>query len=307
MPIRRISSKWAKTEALLASAELRGYVPDTRKFDKRTVRAMLDEYGMIYVKPVNGTFGRGVIRLERPPEPEEGCTLQAGERSQTFASFDAAYAALLARKRPRPYLAQQGIELLKLNGRRFDFRVMVQMSPAGHWETTGIIGRLAHPRRIVTNYHAGGTPMPMETLMKAHLEAAGRTGEDYRRELSELGTKVAATLGRRFPGLKEIGIDIAVDTKLKPWILEVNTRPDPYIFLRLPDRSVYRRIRRYAAAYGRFRRTGVKAARRISRSLPKSVARAARARTTAARRKTAAHASRVARASARRRKRRRAT
>lgn len=255
MPIRRISSKWAKTEALLASTELRGFVPDTRPFDRDTVRGMLDEYGMIYVKPVNGTFGNGVIRLGESTGADEGYTLQAGEKRISYSSFDEMFDALQTLKRPRPYLSQQGIELLKLDGRRFDFRVMVQMNPVGQWETTGIIGRLAHPRKIVTNYHAGGTPLPMETLMKTHLEKAGRTSRDYRRELAKLGVDVASALGARFPGLKEIGIDVAVDTALKPWILEVNTLPDPYIFLRLPNRSVYRRIRKYATAYGRFRQS----------------------------------------------------
>ncbi|MEK0315181.1 YheC/YheD family protein [Cohnella sp. 56] len=251
MPIRRISSKWAKTEALLSDPELRNSVPDTRKFGPDTVREMLAKYGMIYVKPVNGTFGQGVIRAARAEGAEEAYLLQAGEHQRRDSDFEAAYAALLAMKRPRPYVAQQGIELLKHRGRRFDFRVMVQMNPAGRWETTGIIGRLAHPRKIVTNYHAGGTPMPMDALMKAHLAAAGLTVDAYRHKLAKLGVDVAETLDRRYPGLKEIGVDVAVGTDLKPWILEVNTKPDPYIFLRLPDRSVYRRIRRYAAAYAR--------------------------------------------------------
>ncbi|MDG0811012.1 YheC/YheD family protein [Cohnella rhizosphaerae] len=254
MPIRRISSKWAKTEAMLASSELRGLVPDTRPFNRDAVRSMLDEYGMIYVKPVNGTFGKGVIRLGKSTGSDDAYTLQAGEKQLSYPNFDGMFDALLKVKRPRPYLSQQGIELLKHEGRRFDFRVMVQMNPSGQWETTGIIGRLAHPRKIVTNYHAGGTPLPMETLMTTHLEKAERTSRSYRMELSKLGVDVASSLGRRFPGLKEIGIDVAVDVDLKPWILEVNTMPDPYIFLRLPDRSVYRRIRRYATAYGRFRR-----------------------------------------------------
>ncbi|MFB9278373.1 YheC/YheD family protein [Cohnella cellulosilytica] len=250
MPIQRVRSKRAKTNALMADPELRDYIPATESFDRRTVERMLEQFGMIYVKPVNGTFGRGVIRIEKP-ETSSAYRFQSGERRYEFPSFDGMYRRLLSVKKPRAYLSQQGIHLLKYQGRSFDLRVMVQINPQSVWETTGMIGRVAHPRKIVTNYHAGGTPAPVRTLMAEHLTS--EQWPPFEDRLRKLGVSVAAALARRFPRLKEIGIDIAVDESLKPWILEVNTLPDPFLFRRLPDKSVFRKIYAYAVSYGRFK------------------------------------------------------
>jgi len=252
--IQRVRSKQAKTEALLADIRLREHVPETMPMSRDSVRDMLERYGMIYAKPVNGTFGRGVIRIEKDPEGPNLYRFQAGDRKYEFATFEQMFEKLLAVKRKKSYLVQQGIELLKHNGRRFDLRVMVQHNPRGRWESTGIIGRLAHPGRIVTNYHSGGTPMPLEELLGEHIndEASLRS---FARNLRALGENIAGALAKKFPRLKEIGVDVAVDADFKPWILEVNTLPDPFIFRKLPDRAVFRRIYAYAVAYGRFPRT----------------------------------------------------
>jgi len=251
MAIRRIVSKWAKTNALLADPEIKAFVPATRPFHQHIVRQMLDRMKMVYVKPVNGTFGQGVIRVEQADDAEFPYGFQSGERQYRFRTFEAMFRKLLEVKRRRPYLVQQGIELLKYRDRRFDLRLMVQQNPNRKWVSTGLIGRLAHPRKIVTNYHSGGTPMPVDKLLGPHMET--RTLDAYRADLHEFGVAVAEAMEKSFPGIKELGIDIAVDAAGKPWILEVNTAPDPFIFRKLPDRSVFRRIYRYAVHYGRFR------------------------------------------------------
>ncbi|WP_256759649.1 YheC/YheD family protein [Cohnella sp. WQ 127256] len=251
MSIQRVRSKWAKTNVLIADPILREYVPSTRSFQRSTVEQMLDHYGMIYVKPVNGTFGNGVIRVEKNIGANRPYFFQSGEAKYSFVTFGDMYRKLLVVKKNKAYLAQQGIHLLKYSGRRFDLRIMVQKNPQSKWEATGMIGRVAHPRKIVTNYHAGGTPKPVMTLLKRSLSAEKWT--HYEARLRKLGVDVAIAMEKRFPRIKEIGIDVAVDHTLKPWILEVNTLPDPFLFKKLPNRSVFRRIYSYAVAYGRFK------------------------------------------------------
>jgi hypothetical protein len=252
MSIRRIRSKWKKTAALLASSRLRELVPETRKFNRSALEQMLGRYGMVYVKPVNGTFGKGVIRVERTTSSPQAWKIHYGEKIVRYTSFPSMFRKILAIKRKRPYIVQQGIHLLTKSGRLFDLRVMVQKNLRNRWETTGIIGRLGHPKRPVTNYHSGGTPMSAEKLL------GRRLGSEKLRytldRLRELGTLTAEVMERRFPGIKEIGLDIGLDKSLIPWILEVNTAPDPFIFRKHPDPSVFRKIYRYAAAYGRFRK-----------------------------------------------------
>ena len=251
MTIQRVKSKWAKTKVLLRSSEVRAYIPHTKPFSRDGLRSMLEKYDILYVKPVVGTHGKGVIRVEQVREAFVKYRFHYKTTPETVNSFDELYVRLKRQMGNRSYLIQKGIDLLRYDRRRFDIRVMVQKNLNNKWETTGIIGRLSHPSKIVTNYSNGGTLMTFERLMSRH--CSDSQIKSYVTRLRRIGVAAANQLETAYPNLKELGVDVAIDTKLNPWILEVNTLPHPYVFKKLADTSVFRKIYRYGVAYGRFK------------------------------------------------------
>jgi hypothetical protein len=245
-----VFSKWVKTRVLLRDPRIRAYIPETKRLTAATLRRMLARYSMVYIKPIAGTYGNGVIRVEFHRNSKK-CTysFQLLKTKRMFRSFPSLFRSILRYKWKTSYLVQKGIPLLMHQGRRFDIRVMVQKNPKKQWETTGMIGRVAHPAKIVTNYHSGGKPTDIRTLLRPYVKNKGLP--EYTNILAHVGTTAAAVLGRAYPGVNMVGADIGVDRGLKPWIIELNTNPDPYIFRHLKDKRIYRKVFRYARALGR--------------------------------------------------------
>lgn len=239
-----IFSKWAKTKALLDSTVVRQYIPDTRKLSRSSLNTMLKSYGMVYVKPENGTYGKGVIRVEQ--RGNDKYTYQLGTKEKNFGDYETFYLSLLRETNKKSYLIQKGIHLLKYKKLRFDIRVMIQLSPKGVWETTGLIGRVAHPGKIVTNYHSGGKIKDVKRLFGEYLST--NEIQKVMHKLDKLGVDTAKHLHKKYPGIRQIGLDIGFDHSWIRWIIEVNTNPDPYIFNKLSDKSMFRKVMRYRRA-----------------------------------------------------------
>ncbi|WP_241242997.1 YheC/YheD family protein [Paenibacillus whitsoniae] len=244
--VKAVSSKLIKTRVTLQERKLLLHVPATHPFSRTRLSAMLTKYGMVYVKPDTGSLGIGVMRVERI---DGGYRYQAGMKKHTFPTFDRMYEALRKSCGGRRHLIQKGIHVLRHEGRPFDFRVMMQKRPSGRWVCSGIAARVAHPQKAVTNGSQGGTIYAPEDLIAPRF--GPKAAEALLASMARIGRLTAAQFGRSYPAMNELGLDLAVDRRLKPWILEVNTRPDPCPFTKLADPTSIRNIVAYAKDYGR--------------------------------------------------------
>jgi len=252
-PVRSITSKWVKTIVLNQSPHLRAYVPATRLLSKSNLLSMLTNYKMVYVKPVSGSAGHGVMKVEMLQTPKGKIyRYQQGTTPRHFTNYAALYHSIAKTKLKRSYLIQKGIPLLKYDQRPFDIRIMVQKNRKREWEASGYIGRVAHPKKIVTNFHNSGKALALEVLLGRFLQ--GKRRRQCIAGLNLLGCRIGKHLNRNYPGFREIGVDVGLDRSLKPWIIEVNTAPDPFIFNQLKDKRMFRKVFHYARLNGRFLR-----------------------------------------------------
>ncbi|WP_158082120.1 YheC/YheD family protein [Paenibacillus ferrarius] len=235
------NNKLGKHRALLTNKELARHLPPTKLATKANIHGMLEKYRTLYLKPNHGTGGNGIFKLSHHGNKYR---LQNGTRSRTFTSFEGAFTAFTKSRAKKIYLVQKGISLLHYQKRPFDLRIMVQRSPQRKWEVTGIVGRLARPHKVVTNYHSGGKPMPARELLTPFVPSAEQS--PYIGQLNTLGLRISRHMSGIFPRFLAYGVDIGIDKELKPWIIEVNTKPDKFIFNALADKRMFRKIMRYA-------------------------------------------------------------
>lgn len=216
---RQLASKLLKTEALLQNGQVAAHIPQTVKYSPEELRRMLDRYRFVFIKPVKGGGGHGVIKVGR-----HAAGYYCTRLSQTYrcARFEELVRVLSSIKLKRSYLIQQGIELATIGGRPIDYRVKT-VKNGGQWEFRAIVGRLARPGLVVTNLCKGGTLLPGRAGLKRSLRGISTSAK--LKEMRGLTRLCISVLENHFPGLGELGFDYGIDRSGRIWILEVNTRP----------------------------------------------------------------------------------
>lgn len=244
-----IKSKWKKTKWLLEDAYFRRYVPHTLLFSKKNLTSMLNDYNTVFFKPTDGSGGKNIIRIRKT---DGGYQKQLKTKKTYYSGIDQLYQELKRFAGNRSYLLQKGIRLAKSNGKPFDIRVMVQKTKKGSWVGTALFTKVGSPGKVATNYNQGGKIGTFRHTMEgAGFHAAFISQMEA--ELKRVGVATGHNFDRHYKGFKELGLDVALDSSGRPWILEVNTRPQVYPLLTLKDKSLYNRVIYYAKQYGRYK------------------------------------------------------
>jgi hypothetical protein len=222
-------NKWHLFEWLKKSKATKMYIPMTRKLTKKLkLKSLLKRHKILYLKPVKGKAGKGIMRVSLVNAKKFPYQLSIQEKQ---SSANHKYAAIAQLKRhihsyigSEKYIVQKGIQLASYNGRPFDLRILIQKNRSGKWQVSGIGGRLAGDLSITTHVPRGGAIFNPEQLLSANF---GKNG--YARMIRRVG-KAALDIAKQIEKssgylLGEMSMDIGIDTKHRIWFFEANAKP----------------------------------------------------------------------------------
>lgn len=215
-------------EALRKDSSLHGYLPESYLFKNyQMLKSMASRHPVLFLKPITGSLGKGIIRIRREPGDVYTChyTNLTGVRKQTFPSLSAVFQAISGKLKTQRYQLQQGLDLITTDGRSIDFRSLVQRGAKGEWAITSIVGRIAGSQHFVSNLARGGSlTNVVGALAKTPFSSATRVSVTAR--LRKVSIDIAKGIEAQIPShFGELGIDLAVDKMGKVWLLEVNSKP----------------------------------------------------------------------------------
>lgn len=241
---RPLLHKWGIHQVLYKNKAIRDYLPETVPYQSHAgLLRMLDRYRLLYVKPVDGTGGRGILRMEKS---ENGlCRVQGRDRSRRIISPFAVPGPKLGTRLSKwnltnRYLIQQGINVTLKDGRVHDFRLLIQKNGSGQWEVTGSAGRIGPKRSITSNLHGGGSAEPTPKLLRMRFATDAKVRE-IEADMERLAHLVVNHLEKQFGSLCEMALDIAVDETGHVWLLEINPKPSREVFSRIGETDTYRK------------------------------------------------------------------
>ena len=221
-----------KTEvfsALRKYKPARRYLPESHPYTGTAqLRRMCTRYRTVFLKPVTGSLGKGIIRITRKLSSggyQVDVSTVGTNTRQSYASLDALIRALAGKLKVNRYQIQRGLELIRVGTRPVDFRALAQKDRNGKWHITSVVARIAGSERFVSNVAQGGTIAPVkQTVAKSNL-AAGKAGVTER--LKQAAAVIARGIDACIPAhFGELGIDLAVDRSSgRVWLLEVNSKP----------------------------------------------------------------------------------
>jgi len=193
-------------------------VPSTFRLSKDRLLRALEAKRALYIKPVKGSVGDGILRLSYKGQDE--WTLQSGAGKARRCSTKRAVRLVMRLVGQKRYLMQEAIALARYDGRPYDLRVTVQRGQDGDWQVTGMFGKVAARGRHVTNVAKGGRVKRVKTLFAA----SGFRADAMERHIAAAALDIAEYLGEKLAGLSDIGLDLGIDREGRIYFIEMNGR-----------------------------------------------------------------------------------
>jgi glutathione synthase/RimK-type ligase-like ATP-grasp enzyme len=239
--LRYPGCKWSKHIILSRQSSLRSYLPQTDLFNQETFLQYIEQFPVVFLKPSLGGGGQGVFKITAH---DNGFLLHTLNYKRFYKNKKQLFLVLKQRCSKRKYLIQQGLDLIAINQRPIDFRILL-LKPQNTWELMGVMGKCAAKNRFVTNHARGGKSIRLNNALQRGLGYPEKKCEEMENKLAALGLNIAHSLNETYHNITELGLDVAIDNEEKIWLLEANTKPQFKLFKDHEDRTLFNKIYKY--------------------------------------------------------------
>jgi hypothetical protein len=240
---RPLRNKWIIHETLSEDPDIRVHLPACQLFSEyELLPKFLKAYGLVYIKPIDGTGGRGIVSVERLNSGL--CLLKGrGQKREIIPAkqltMDQLKEFILSNGLLENHLLHQGIRIALDNGRVHDYRMLIQKNGIGKWEVTGCACRVGANESVTSNLHGGGQAFPMTTMLKQWLNDERKVRSAIH-SAERLAHRVVERLEQQYGRICELALDLAVDREGHVWLLEVNDKPAREVFRQAGELKTYR-------------------------------------------------------------------
>jgi hypothetical protein len=211
-------------QLLSKNKSLRPYLPFTMKYSKHNLQKAMKKYDALFIKPISGSVGDGIIKLKKLDDRSWDIYWDKGD--PFAASAKKAIDFIESKVHRNPYIIQEAITLAAYNKRPYDLRVSVQRASDGKWQMSGMVGKVAAKGCHVTNVAKGGKVTRVEKL----LQASGFHVEKAKQAVEGLSLDIVRYLGKKLPHLADVGLDIGIDLQGNIKFIELNARDQRITF-----------------------------------------------------------------------------
>jgi glutathione synthase/RimK-type ligase-like ATP-grasp enzyme len=221
----RFLSKWEVHKMLLMEEHMHPYLPNTSLYSKESLEKFLDEYQSVFLKPVHGSQGRNIIRLQK--QKNEFYMKTSDETNDDLTrlpSLTQLFDTLEKPMKKRLYLIQEEIPLITYDGRKLDFRILCHKNNQESWNVTSSVARLSAHQLFVSNIALGGEIIKPLKALRTFFDR--EAAFQILTLMKEIAVECASIIEQQSDGATgELGIDMGVDSSGHVWIIEVNSKP----------------------------------------------------------------------------------
>lgn len=243
-------NKWKVHELLGENDNLISYLPETKLFNQSNLIDMADRHKTLYLKPCNGSQGKGIIKVSNNNGQIHYTIYKSGKHSGWTDDVIKMMNATRIYRGNRPYIIQEGIDLATYMKCAFDIRIIYQKNREGEWMISKKFVRAAPRGSSVTNLSRGGTALTSKEVFGAIFNRDSEIIKAKNAELKNICRMIAETLesgSQKIFG--ELGLDVGIDKDNKFWLIEVNSKPRKTTYTELSKgivRNTFKRPLQYA-------------------------------------------------------------